>query len=124
MYIPWDNWLFTELEFTQGSQTTPLYVSQDFEGKVVFYPQCLVPFRLSFVYDTSPQILSAYNDVPAVMDEEYHVWIAWEALCSFALFDKNPDLFSYAKQQADKYARRAERNLLPVPSWARSQFNE
>lgn len=124
VYIPWDNWLYTELEFTQGSQSTPLYVSQDYEGRVVFYPQTLQVWRASFVYDQAPSTLSAHDDVPGTLQEEYHDWIAWRALGAFALFDKNPDLYSYAQKNEMFYATRAERNLLPIPSWQRSAFNE
>jgi hypothetical protein len=124
VYIPWDHWLYTELEYTQGSQCTPLYVSQDYQGSIVFYPQTLAPFRISFIYEQGPQLLTNYSDTPSIIPVEYHNWIAWEALCKLAMYDKNTDLYAYAKKEALTYATRAERNLMPIPSWGRSTFNE
>lgn len=123
MYIPWDNWFYNEYNFTTSSQTAPNYVSQDFEGHIVFYPQTLNPFRISFIYDVAPQILSAWDDEPFNLPSEYHDWIAWEALMRLALYDKNPDLFAYARSQASLYKNRAERNLMPLMSYAPSPFN-
>ena len=123
LYIPWDNWLYKDLSFTSGSRTVPLYVSQDYEGNVVFYPQTLDPFRVSFIYDTGPQILEDEEDVPSLIKAEYHDWIAWTALMNLARYDKNTTLFNYAQSMATFYARRAERDLMPMPSWGPNRFN-
>lgn len=123
LYIPWENWVYQELSFTQGSRTVPQYVSQDYEGHIVFYPQNLDPFRISIVYSTGPQILTLPTDVPVILDAEYHEWIAWETLMRMAKFDKNPDLYSYALDNATLYKNRAEKNLMPLLSWGASKFN-
>lgn len=122
-YIPWDNWFYKNFSFTSSSQSGPAYVSQDFAGNVVFYPQTLNPFRVSFVYGRSPQILSLYTDVPLGLPAEYHDWIAWEALMKYALFDKNADLYAYAKEQAKTYSTKAEANLMPLMSYVASPYN-
>lgn len=123
-YIPWDNWLYNEYNFTISSQDAPAMVSQDFEGAVVFYPQTYSPFRLNFIYQASPQILADYDDEVLRLPEEYHEWIAWKALMMFAMSDKNPTLFAYAKDNEKLYRNRAERNLMPLLSRAESKFNE
>lgn len=121
--IPWNNWLYKDLSFTQGSRTVPSYMSEDFEGNIVFYPQTLDPFFISFTYTRAPQILSDPNDVPALLKEEFHDWIAWQALYNYALYDKNTNLANYAKQHADFYSRRAERQLLPRIEWGENHFD-
>lgn len=123
LYIPWENWLYKDLSFTQNTSSAPAYVSQDFEGNVVFYPQTLDPFRINFIYDTAPQELVDFDDVPTKLQAEYHEWISWRAVMMLAHYDKNPDLFGYAKSMADTYEKRAERNLMPIPSWQDSRYN-
>lgn len=125
-YIPWDNWLYKELSFVQGSRSVPNFASQDYKGDVVFYPQTLDPFRISFVHTTAPQVLLENDDdseVPFLLQEEYHDWIAWRAVMSLAMFNKNPTLYTYGKQNADLYKNRAERNLMPIPTWGRSRYS-
>lgn len=122
-YIPWENWLYQELSFTQGSRTVPTFFSQDYQGNIVFYPQTLDPFRLSFVYERMPQIFTDPEDEPLGLEIEYHDWIAWQAIMNLARFDKNPDLFSYAQTQAKFYESRAESSIMPIPSWGPNKFN-
>lgn len=123
MYIPWDNWFYNEYAFTTSSQSTPSYVSQDFEGNTVFYPQTLNPFRVTFIYESAPQILTLFDDEVRRLPEEYHDWIAWQALIFFALYDKNTILLAYASKNETFYRNRAERNLMPLISYQASCFN-
>ncbi|UFK09598.1 head to tail adaptor [Xanthomonas phage DES1] len=123
VYIPWSNWLYKEADYMTTGTVGPSFVSQDYEGKMVFYPQSLRPFRINYVSSTAPQILTDPEDVPAVIPEEFHDWIAWEALDSMAFFDKNPDLQAYANKWTRFYRIRAERQLLPTPQWSASRYN-
>lgn len=121
--IPWNNWLYKDLSFTQGSRTVPSYISEDYEGNIVFYPQTLDPFYISFTYDKAPQILTDPTDVPSLLKPEFHDWIAWLALYNYAMYDKNSGLANYAKTHVDFYSRRAERQLLPRIEWGDSHFD-
>lgn len=121
-YVPWDNWQFKEYGYSTASVASPGYVTQDYRGMVSFYPQAFVPFRVSFIHSLTPQILSAHTDEPT-MPEQYHDWIAWEALMLFAKYDKNPTLFKFAADEANKYMTRAEKNLLPLMTYRASPFN-
>lgn len=122
-YIPWDNWFYKEYNFTTSSQSTPSLLSQDYAGNVVFYPQTFNPFRVNFIYKLAPQILSDWDDEPRLIPEEYHDWIAWEALKMFATQDKNPTLYAYANTNAMPYKQKAEKNLKPLISYRPSPFN-
>lgn len=122
-YIPWDNFTYKSYTFVGTSQTSPAYVSQDFEGRLVFYPQPLAPFTISFVYDVAPQELVDWDDEPFNLPEEYHDWIAWRALMNLGRYDKDPDLFAYAGDMHTQYQNRAERNLMPIPSYGASPYN-
>lgn len=124
-YIPWENWLYKEISFTTATRSPPRFVSQDYKGDLIFYPQTLSPFYINFVYDTAPQVLVDYDDIPleTLLPSEYHDWIAWLALEQIARFDKNPDLLAYAQNQSGFYKARAERNLMPIPSWQGSVYN-
>lgn len=124
-YIPWDNWVYKELTYTTTTRSAPNFVSQDPYGDIVFYPQTLSPFDVNFYYDTAPQELTEPDDVPAnsLLPNEYHDWIAWRALENIARYDKNPDLMGWAQSQSRLYKRKAERNLMPIPSWAPNRYN-
>lgn len=122
-YVPWDNWNFTEYGYAVTSVTAPAYVTQDYKGRVAFYPQAFSPFRVTFVHSLKPQILEAYDDEPTRLPEAYHDWIAWEALQMFATFDKNPTLFAYGQKEATPYKLRAEKNLMPLMTYRPSAYN-
>lgn len=125
IYMPWENWLYKELSYTTTTRSAPSFVSQDYKGDLTFYPQTLSPFYVNFVYPTAPQILEEYDDVPLdiLLPAEYQEWIAWRALAKLARYDKNPDLLAYAESEDKFYKNRAERNLMPLPSWAASVYN-
>lgn len=124
-YIPWENWLYKELSYTTSTRSAPNFLSQDYKGDLTFYPQTLSPFEVNFVYHTAPQELEEWDDEPLtdLLPPEYHEWIAWEAMASIARFDKNPDLLAWADKNIKFYKKRAERNLMPIPSWKSSRYN-
>jgi hypothetical protein len=124
-YIPWENWVYKELSYTTSTRSEPSFVSQDYNGNLVFYPQTLSPFTINFVCDLAPQELVEYTDTPSLklLPAEYHEWISWEALESIARFDKNPDLLAYANKYTTRYRRKAERSLMPLISFRESRYN-
>lgn len=122
LYIPWNNWTYKDLDYNKGTATNPVYYSEDFEGRLVFYPQTLEPFNISVVYDTAPQVLYDPEDVPLLLPYEYHDWIAWRALENIAQYDKNPTLFAYANRWATFYKQRADKQLLPTIRWGATRF--
>lgn len=122
-YLPWDQWLYKESKFYDGKQL-PIYVSQDPRGQMVFYPQPSQPFSVHAVASIKPQVLSAWDDTPSRLPEEYHEWIAWEALVRLASYDKNPQLFAHAQKNAMFFKMRAEKNLMPPVRWGGNKFNE
>lgn len=124
-YIPWENWVYKELSYTTSTRSEPTFVSQDYNGNLVFYPQTLSPFTINFVCDLAPQQLVAFDDSPSLklLPAELHEWIAWEALETIARFDKNPDLLAFANKWTTRYRRKAERSLMPLTSWAANRYN-
>lgn len=116
-YIPWSNWPQNAISWAGTSFLVPSFVSKDFEGHISFLPFTLRPFHASFVVNRGPQILSGPEDVPSLLQEEYHDWIAWEALMNIARFDKNPDLLSFAGGWSQFYRNRANRELLQPMAW-------
>lgn len=123
VYVPWDNWQYNEYNFLNNSVSGPAYVSQDYAGNVAFYPQTFAPFRVTFIHTLKPQILADYDDEVVRIPEEYHDWIAWEALKSYALFDKNPTLFKYGVENATPFMLKAERKFMPPMAYRSSPFN-
>lgn len=124
IYIPWESALYSTFEYAQGTSTPPVYFSTDYQGQVVFLNQTFTPFLLSFVYSRTPQMLTLATDVPAGLPEHYHEWIMWDALKSFATYDKNPQLFRHADSQVLIYKLRAENNLLPKVAWRGNPYND
>lgn len=125
VYIPWSNWVYKDISYTTSTQSVPSFVSQNYLGELVFYPQTLSPFAIDIVCDLAPQELEAWDDTPSLklLPAELHPWIAYEALEQIARFDKDPDLLAYAQAQGKPYRYKAERNLLPIVSWRESNFN-
>lgn len=124
MFVPWESWFYKNLSFVEATQTPPLFASQDFEGKLVFYPQTVNPFVFSMISTLAPQTLVLATDVPARLPRQYHEWIAWEALISLATYDKNSSLAAHANRNAMFFRNRAERNLMPMISYRGSAYNE
>lgn len=124
VYVPYKSWMFDAYDYAEGTSTPPSFLSQDFEGNVVFLHQSYIPFRVSFIYAVQPQVLTDYFDVPRDLPEAYHEWIAWEAVKRIATYDKNPQLYAHAERNAVFYKNRAETNLMPVISWGSSKYNE
>lgn len=121
-YIPWDSWDFQDYYFMTHSVSGPSYLTQNYRGNVVFYPHSFTPFWVSFIYTRKPQILVESTDVPSRIPEEFHDWIAWEALMLFAKYDKNPVLFKYAADEAMAYMLRAEKKFMPLMHFSPSRF--
>lgn len=121
-FVPWTQYLLGGFTETSGT-SVPYYFSQDYMGNLVFYSIFLRPITVTFIYDMGPQEFSDPTDIPEGLPEEYHEWIAWEALMNLARFDKDPDLFAYAESQATVYRQRAERNLMPLVEWATSNYD-
>ena len=122
-FVPWDNWLQKEISYSHGTENAPAYVSEDPQGRVVFSPQSMEPFRIWFQHDTAPQDLEEHDDVPFLLEPEYHDWIAWRATAQLARFNKNPDLLEYAGTMAGLYEKRAEASLMPKVTWGCSKYN-
>lgn len=114
--VPFDNYLLT----SRGAMP---YAAKDYKGNLVLFTQLKAPALLQFDFDMAPQTLDEWDDTLEGLAEEYHDWIAWEALESLAKYDKDPILLSYAQGMADVYRRRAERNLLPMVSWQASTYD-
>lgn len=123
-YIPWENWFYKAHDYAVGGSVAPRYLSQDFEGNVVFYPQTFDPFQVHFVYTAVPQDLVEIEDIPQNLHPTFHEWIGWEALKLLATYDKDTFLFAHAERNAALYRRRAEKNLMPLVSWRGSYFDE
>lgn len=121
-FVPWDNWTHKEISYTYGTRNAPVYVSEDPQGRTVFFPQTLDPFRIWFEHDTAPQDLEEPDDVPFLLEAEYHDWIAWRATAQLARFNKNPDLLEYAGTMAALYEKRAEASLMPKVAWGHNKF--
>lgn len=123
LYIPWENWIHKDTAYVFNNAYVPSSVSQDLQGNVVFYPQVSNDFRVSFMYEAAPSSLAAFDDIPEELKEEYHDWIAWLALANLAQYDKNITLYQYAAKMEQFYRTRAERGLMPMPSWGSSPYN-
>jgi midasin (ATPase involved in ribosome maturation) len=98
--------------------------AKDNVGRLFINKQLTSAFSLRFDFDMAPQTLEAWDDEPEGLPEEYHDWIAWEALANLARYDKDQILLTYAQSMSDVYKRRAERNLLPPITWQPSIYNK
>lgn len=122
-YIPWDRWQDHVFSESLVNQDTSYYVTLDPMGRLMFNPQPAPFRRIIFMYNKTPQDLEEYDDIPDRMPAHFHEWIAWEALCTLATYDKNPQLFNHAKRFANLYRSRVDKHELPAMCWAENPFN-
>lgn len=121
-YIPWDKWDMG-YELSPWGGDYPLYITETPQGTYDFYPK--PPDRLVLAFDFSRKIpqMSAYNDIPSGLPEEYHDYLIWKAVEEYADFDNNPRLYSRAQKKTRDYWNWMDRDQKQEPRFADSKFS-
>lgn len=111
--VPWDSFI-DQLDRYGGVPADPAYISKDSQGRWRLGPTPKERVTVTFDYVRKPQILEAYNDIPAHIDEEYQDLIMWRTLMFYAGFDEQPALYKRALKEYMDIKLRFEKNKRPA----------
>ena len=114
-WLEWDDFYRLRLIGTHASTTGfPKDVSEDPDGKLIFYPTPDDGYTVRGRYVASPQTLSANSDVPEC-PERFHDAIKWRALIHLAVYDENAWLLERAEAEFASILAQMERLQRPRP---------
>lgn len=120
-FIPWDQFnLAMENEAQFGR---PYVITETPDGWYDFFPRPDSPYILTFNYQASPQTLVNDDDAVTDMPALYQDAIVWRAVMYYADYDRKPDLFARAERRYEYYKNRAERNLMPTPTFGFNRYD-
>lgn len=111
--VPWDSFI-DQLDRYGGIPADPAYITKDSQGRWRLGPTPKERVTVTFDYVRRPQILTAYNDIPEHLDEEYQDLIMWRTLMFYAKFDEQPGLFNRAQKEYMDIKLRFEKNKRPA----------
>lgn len=116
-------WGVSAFETFSSSMGTTEYVFKTPDGKFDFYPRINSPRQVSFSYSQEIQLMSAYNDVPILIDEKYDDLIMWLAISYYADWDERAKLFSRANKQIKRWNYLMDKNELPTITFNTHRFD-
>ena len=119
-FVPW-NLFNTGMERTQQF-SRPYCFTQTPSGEYDFYPRPNQAYILTFDYSAEPQTLSAHGDSVTDMPALYQDMIVWRTVMYYADYDSKPAMFARAERRYEYYKNRAERNLMPPPTFAWNRY--
>lgn len=106
-----------------ASAGQPVYIVRTPDGNYDFYPRPEKPYDLAFNYSQEPALMSAYDDVPELLDPKYDDLIMWMAVSYFADWDERPKVYSRAKKHMDRWNFIMDRDELPRVAVNLSKFD-
>lgn len=111
-YVDWPQYM-RHYENFYTSLAHPVYVSKSSNGDLQFFPYPDGLYDVSFDYEQTAPILTAYNDVPSLLPSKHHKLLVWKALIELADFNKDKGLYSRAKKKYDERLGWLMRDYLP-----------
>lgn len=120
-YVPWEEWRL-EYDFYPCTGSYPNVISETPLGSYALYPFPLNSYVLGFDFTRKAPQMSAYDDTPEALPEEYHDYLIWKAVEEFADFDSNPRLFSRAIKHTRQYWNWMDRDQKQEVRFAESKF--
>ena len=90
---------------------TPRLISEDNTGRWQLYPAPQQRYTIKFDYVRTPQILSAYNDIPKGLNDDFMDVIMWKAIIYYGEYNEQPSIVVRAtKHYKDLLARLEQKN--------------
>ncbi len=94
------------------SSGTPIIFSIAPDKKLLIGPKPDGIYTVSGQYWKTPQLLAADGDIPE-MPEEFHMFIVWQALEHYALYESAGEVLIRAQKNIKFYKNRLENSQLP-----------
>lgn len=120
-FVPWEKWSVDQ-EFYPWSASFPQIITETPQGTYDIYPRPDGEMTLSFDFTKKVHQLSAYNDTPLDIPEQYEDYILWGAVMEYADFDNNPKVGARALKKLEKYNYLLERDFLEMPRFEGTRF--
>jgi hypothetical protein len=120
-FLQWDQFnLAMENEQQFGR---PYIITETPDGWFDFFPRPNSPYILTFNYQSEPQELVDDDDTVDDLPPLYHDMIVWRTVMYYADYDRKPDQYARAERRYEFYKNRAEKNLMPGPSFGLNRYN-
>lgn len=110
--LPWIKWQ-SEFELYPWAGELPQYISETPQGSYALFPQPEGESLISFDYTQGVKLMSLHSDVPSALPARYHDYLLYAALEKFADWDRQPQLWAYARKHAEKYRNWLELYEMP-----------
>jgi hypothetical protein len=120
-YVPWDLWN-SQYEYQQD-WGKPSCFTKTPDGEYDVYPRPNTPYILTFNYTAEPATLTDWDDTVDDLPPLYQDMIVWRAVMYYADYDRKPDMFARAERRYEYYKNRAEKNLMPTPSFGFNRYS-
>ena len=101
--------------YTEFSAATahPTAIIRMPDGNYDLYPRINSPYDIGFDYTQAPELMTTYDDTPALLDDKYDDLLIWMAVAEYADWDERTKLFARAKKKIDKWGYLMDRDELP-----------
>jgi hypothetical protein len=110
--LDWTRWLTLDRP-SPWDGTTPCYITEMGNGTYQLYPQPTEEMYLTFDYIRSIPVMTAWNDVPDGIPEEFQDYLMWRAVQEYGDFEKNSAVYLRATKHVEKYIYWMSRDNLP-----------
>lgn len=110
--IPWS--IFRgSYDLSSAYPGLPRIISKDDVGRYRLYPVPYYKVTVKFDYVRQPQILSAYNDLPRGINDDFVDLIMWRALMFYGQYDEQPSIETRAEKNYKNLLSRLENKNRP-----------
>ncbi len=120
-YIEWNE--FNNAYENQPVFNRPLFVTKTPEGLYDVFPRPDQAYILTFYYTAEPQQLAAHGDTLTELPLQYHDMVVWRTVMYYADYDNKPAMYQRAEKRYEFYKNRAERNLMPTPTFGFNRYS-
>ena len=120
-FVPWDQFNLS-YEWSQN-YARPIVVTKTPDGEYDFFPRPNGPYILTFDYTAEPQELVDDDDTIDTLPLLYQDALVWRTVMYYADYDRKPDMFARAERRYMFYKNRAEKNLMPTPTFGYNRYN-
>lgn len=111
-FIPWEQFR-DQFDKSGVVPATPRVITEDDTGRYRFYPHPDRTYALKFEYGRKPQTLSAYNDTPTGIPDDYTDLIMWKTIMYYGEFDEQPAVYARAYKNYKTLLQKFEMEYRP-----------
>ena len=112
-FVSWE--VFSPLyDLSSTPPGIPRIITRDNTNRFRLYPHPYQKMTLKFDYIRTPQILSAYDEVPKGIDDDITDMIMWRALIMYGEYDEQPSVIARANKNWNNFRLRFDQKYRPT----------